>query len=55
MIRLWILGQVPELELSFGRVQAVSDAVGRAGSGTVIEVGLGFSVIVEKDVVRIDG
>ena len=51
MVRMWILRQVPGLELSFQRVQAVADAVAHTGSGAVIEIGQGWSVTIGRDLV----
>jgi tRNA(Ile)-lysidine synthase len=54
MLRLWILRQAGGLELSFDRVNAVAEAIQQLRGRKVIELGEGWSVIVERETVRIE-
>lgn len=54
VIRAWILGKLPHLELSAERIDAVIDSVERNRGGSVVQIGSGYSVALGAGRLTID-
>ncbi len=54
VVRLWVAREVPSVELSADRVEAVLRACGHVGGRRTVELGQGAVVVVERDELWID-